>query len=84
MTPTAKREPVVNAPVILNIGKAKRKDIRLLREGQGPLVNEVQSALQEVAASLGEQAEGKQILPVVLIYRKKSRKKGRSLIPGLL
>jgi len=91
MTPTArtegeKGEPILNAPVILDLGKAKRKEIRQLRDGQGPLVNEVQSALHDVAQSLGEQAQGAQIVPVVLIYRKRSRRRnrGRSLLPGIL
>ena len=65
----------MNAPVILDLGKAKPKEIRQLRQGQGQLVQEVQSAIHDVAATLGEQAEGKQLIPVVLIYRKKSRRR---------
>jgi hypothetical protein len=84
-TTTVKSEPVLNAPVILDLGKAKRRDIRLLRQGQGELVAEVQSALHDVTVSLGDQAAGKQIIPVVLIYQKKARRIGRggSLIPGI-
>lgn len=75
LTATLNREPVINAPVILDLGKASRKKIRQLREGHGELVDEVQSAMHEVTASLGAQVEGKQLVPVVLIYRKKSRRR---------
>jgi len=82
MAPTATKTPV-NAPVILDLGKASRKNIRRLKKGQGKLVDEVQDAIREVASSLGDQTEGKELLPVVLIYRRKARRRGRGLLPLL-
>lgn len=70
-------EPIVNAPVILDLGKTKKKNIKRLKRGQGKLVGDVQDAMREVTASLGDQADGKQLIPVVLVYRKKSRGRRR-------
>lgn len=75
----------VNAPIILDLGKTSRKNIRQLSQGGGKLAGDVQDALNEVSASLGEQGEGKQLIPVVLVYqrkRKKARRRG-GLFPAL-
>jgi hypothetical protein len=69
--------PVLNAPIIMEIGKAKKKDIRDVGRGQGKIMGDLQDAMAEVTASLGEQADGKQFVPVVLVYRKKRRSKRR-------
>lgn len=66
--------PIVNSPIILDVGKTSRKNIKDLAQGCGKLVNDVQDAITEVTSSLGEQADGKQFVPVVLIYRKKQRR----------
>jgi len=46
---------------------------------------DVQDAMAEVTASLGEKANGQQLVPVVLLYRKKSRrsKRGGGIFPAL-
>jgi len=66
---------VYNAPVILELGRASRKRIRDLKQGRGPLLEDIQDAMTEVTTTLGEQASGKQLIPVVLLYRKKSRRR---------
>lgn len=66
----------VSAPIILDMGKTKRRRVRQLKRGRGRLLDDVQDAVQQVSAEMGEQANGKQLVPVVLIYRKK-RKRGR-------
>lgn len=66
---------VLNAPIILDLGKTKRKNINELKQGRGKLVDEVEDALKEVSTSLGEQAEGKQLIPVVIVYKKKARRR---------
>ena len=74
----------LNAPIIVDLGKASRKRVRQLRQGRGKLLDDVQDALTEVSTSLGEQANGKQLVPVVLLYRRKGRRRGRGgLIPAL-
>ncbi len=70
-------EPIVNAPVILDLGKTRRKHIKRLKRGQGKLVDDVDAAMREVQATLGEQANGSQLIPVVIVFRKKSKKRRR-------
>ncbi len=75
--------PILNAPVILDLGKTKKKNIRRLRQGRGKLLGDVDDAMKEISASLGTQGDGKQLVPVVLVYRKKAkrRKGGGGLFP---
>lgn len=68
--------PVVNPPIIMEIGKTKKRDIRNVKNGQGKIMGDLQDAMAEVTSQLGDQAEGKQFVPVVLVYRKK-RRRGR-------
>lgn len=69
--------PVVNAPIVLDVGRASRRNIRQMSQGCGKLVGEVQDALDDVTASLGDEAEGKQLVPVILVYRQKRRRRRR-------
>lgn len=78
--------PILNAPIILDIGKARKKNIRDMKRGQGKIMADLQDAMAEVTLSLGDQADGKQLVPVVLLYRKKTRsrrKKGGGIFPML-
>ncbi len=61
-------------PVIVPLGKKKKKAIKRLKRGEGSAMDEVLDVIEQVQANLGEQAAGKVILPVVVIYRKKERK----------
>jgi hypothetical protein len=69
--------PIVNAPIIMEIGKTKKRDIRDVARGQGKIMGDLQEAVAEVTKELGDQADGKQLVPVVLVYRKKRRAKRR-------
>jgi len=69
--------PIVNPPIILDIGKTKKRNIRDAARGQGKIMTDVQDAMAEVTSSLGEQVDGKQLVPVILIYRKKKRARRR-------
>ena len=79
--------PIMNAPIILDIGKTKKKNIRDMKRGQGKIMADIQDAMAEVTLSLGDQADDKQLVPVVLIYRKKSRsrrkRRGGGVFPVL-
>jgi hypothetical protein len=66
------------APIVVKLGKASKKSINRLKDGEGPLVSDIQSAVAEVRAQLGLDAEKKEIVPVVLVYRRK--KSRRSLL----
>jgi len=66
---TAKRRPTV-----LDVGKRTKKDIRRLKDGEGPLFAKVQSAVSQATVP-----NGKEIVPVVIVYRKKGRRAKRGL-----
>lgn len=66
-------------PVILNLGKQKRGAIKKLKKGEGKLWDEVLDAVSEVKKTLGKEAEDKVLVPVVMLYRKKSRRRSISL-----
>lgn len=71
------------APIIIDLGKEKKKRIRDLKRGRGRLMAEVAAVLSEVRANIGDDADGKQLVPVVLIYKKKRKRKGRGGGGGL-
>jgi len=74
----------LNPPIIVDLGKTSRKRIRQLKKGRGKLLDDVQDVLNEVTASLGEQADDKQLVPMVLLYRAKRKKGNRGgIIPAL-
>ncbi len=64
-----------NAPIVVDIGKKRRKQIKRLREGRGKLMDEVTGLLEELrsAGSISSSAQ-----PVVVVVRQK--RKGRSLM----
>ena len=62
-------------PVVIDLGKVGRRRIRKLKKGRGRLVDEVHEVADLVREELGEELAGREILPVVLIYRKKRRKR---------
>jgi Family of unknown function (DUF6200) len=62
------------APIIIDLGKEKKGRIKDLKRGRGRLMAEVASVLTEVRAGLGDDAGNKQLVPVVLIYKKKNRR----------
>jgi hypothetical protein len=62
------------APIILSLGKKKNKAIKQLKRGKGSAMEELMGVVEQVQNNLGEQAAGKLILPVVVIYSKKQRR----------
>ena len=65
-----------NVPIVLDLGKVKDKRVKQLKRGRGKLLAEVHEAIDQVRSSLGPEAESKEIVPVVLVYRKKPKKSG--------
>jgi hypothetical protein len=63
------------APVVVDIGKKNRKQIKQLREGRGKLLDEVYGVIAElrIAGSISAGAQ-----PVVVVVR--PRRKNRSLL----
>ena len=64
----------VTAPIIVSLGKKKRKAIKQLKRGKGSVMTEVMDVIDQVHETLGAQAEGKILVPVVLIYQRKVRR----------
>ncbi len=62
------------APVIVSLGKKKKKQIKRLKRGKGGMMDEVMDVVDQVQEQLGDTADGKIIVPVVIIYRKKDRR----------
>ncbi len=73
-------EPLI--PVVIDAGKVRQKRIKELKRGQGKLAIEVADAVEQVRRGLGQEAAGKQIVPVVVVYRRRS-KRSRGSLSGL-
>ncbi len=63
------------APVVIDLGKEKSKTLKALKNGEGPLMQDVARVLEEVRAKSSELAD-KELVPVVIIYRKKPKRRG--------
>jgi hypothetical protein len=61
-------------PVIIDLGKQKAKKIKALKEGKGKLWDDTLAVVAEVKEVLGEDADSKVLIPVILIYEKKTRR----------
>ena len=68
------------APVVVDLGKKKSNVLRALKNGEGPLIQDVAHVLEEVRAKSSELAS-KELVPIVMIYRKKPKRKGRGMLP---
>jgi len=70
-------EKTATPPVFVDMGKTRRKRIKELKRGEGPLMSEVRDVIEEVKTQLGDELDGKIIVPVVIVYKeKKSRRSG--------
>jgi hypothetical protein len=62
-------------PIIVDLGKQKAANIKDLKKGKGKLWEEVFEVVDEVKSKLGEEASGKVLVPVVVVYRSKPKRK---------
>jgi hypothetical protein len=75
MTDESVEKPAeMTQPIIIDTGKRKPKAIKALKKGKGKLWDDVLIIVEEVKESLGEEASGKVILPVVMVYQKKPKR----------
>ena len=72
---TSEHELNVTEPIIIKLGKQNKKRIKRLMQGQGKLWYEVEGVIDEVGAMLGDELEGKSIVPLILVYREKPKRK---------
>jgi hypothetical protein len=75
-SPPAEAAPLAT-PVIVDMGKKKRKAMRRLRKGRAKAMSEVMEIVEEVREQLGDQADGTTIVPVVVIYGRKRQRRRR-------
>jgi hypothetical protein len=66
-------------PVIIDLGRQKRRALKNLKRGVGRLWEDVLDVVEEVKDLLGTDAEGKVLVPVILIYRERSRRRRLNL-----
>jgi len=62
-------------PVIVDLGKQKRSALKELKQGEGKLWDEVFEVVDEVKEMLGADAEGKILIPIVMVYQEKSSRR---------
>lgn len=69
ITPSDK--PDRSAPVVLDLGRQRRKKIKQLRRGEGRLLDDINGAIEELrtVGTIGALSQ-----PVVIIVREKARK----------
>jgi len=65
------------SPIVVDLGKHRRKAIRKLRRGEGPLMDDVRGCVEELR-SAGTIAATAQ--PIVIVVRQRRRKRG--MFPG--
>ena len=71
-------------PILVDLGKVKRKVVRQFREGRGPLVEEVHQILAETRKTPGAEAATKELVPIVLVYEKKRKRRKAGKLAGSL
>jgi hypothetical protein len=64
-------------PIVVDLGKARRRQLKDLKQGRGKLADEVHDVVARVRDDLGASASGIQFVPVVIIYKRKTKKKKR-------
>jgi hypothetical protein len=67
-------------PVVVDLGKTKKKDLRALKRGEGKLMEDIHRVMQEIRANSTALA-GKDLVPVVILYRKPPKRKVAGLLP---
>jgi len=69
---TAEETTEMTQPIIVDLGKQKASRLKDLKAGEGELWDEVLDVVDEVKEMLGAEADGKVLVPLVMIYEKKS------------
>lgn len=69
------------APIIIDLGKHRRKRVKDLRRGTGRLADEVNDCIQELQAAGTISASAQTV--VIVVQQKRKSKSLKSLLPGL-
>lgn len=65
------------APIIVDLGKQRRSKIKQLKNGYGPLMDQIRSTVQV-------EKDGASSVPVVILYEKKAKRRVRVPLFGPL
>jgi len=76
--PTPANSMTVAPPIVLDLGKQRKKRVKELRRGEGRLMNEVNASIEELRTAGALAAD---VQAVVVVVREKRRK---TRLPGLL
>jgi hypothetical protein len=57
-------------PVVIDLGRKRSRSLTELKNGEGKLWDEVLDVIEEVKDLLGKDADGKVLVPVVMIYER--------------
>jgi hypothetical protein len=63
-------------PLVIDLGRQRAKKLKQFKQGEGELWDELQAVIEKVHAELGASADGKVLVPVVMIYERKSKRSG--------
>jgi len=62
-------------PIVIDLGTRKRKKIKQLKRGQGPLMADVNATMAELVRQMGTAAGSKDFVPVVVVFERKPKKR---------
>lgn len=68
----------VSPPIVLDLGKQRRKRVKELRRGEGKLMDEINASIEELRTAGALAADAQAVVVVVREKRRKTR------LPGLL
>jgi hypothetical protein len=68
-------------PVIVDLGKKTKKEIKRLKKGTGDTALEVDAVIRQVRARLSDADKNKPAIPIVIIYERKEKSLDLSSLP---
>jgi uncharacterized protein (UPF0335 family) len=71
---TAETTTEMAQPIIIDLGKQKSKKVKALKKGEGELWDDVMDVVEEAKKMLGDDADGKVLIPVIILYEKKPKR----------
>jgi len=64
----------MTTPIIVDLGRERRRRIQDLKRGEGRLMDEVLDVIDDVGDMLGSDAQDKILVPIILIYSRSSKR----------
>jgi hypothetical protein len=63
------------SPVIVDLGRTRKSHIKALKKGEGQLMVTISRVIDEVRENLASELAGKHLLPVVILFKTKSKRR---------